>query len=72
MSLSANQERTEMEKKKLAWKVEGSTGEPKVVRGGPVDPTKLVVELAPMEIRTFFIDFSPLQTVSAAENHVAV
>ena len=58
MSLSANQERVEMEKKRLVWKVEGSSGEtPKVVRGGPVDPKKLVVELAPMEIRTFVIDF---------------
>ncbi|KAK7360609.1 hypothetical protein VNO77_02616 [Canavalia gladiata] len=72
MSLSANQERTEMEKKKLVWKVEGSTEEPKVVRGGPVDPSKLVVELAPMEIRTFFIDFDSLQTVPEAENHVAM
>ncbi|WVZ05250.1 hypothetical protein V8G54_018596 [Vigna mungo] len=71
MSLSANQERAEMEKRKLNWKVEGSTEEPKVVRGGPVDPINLVVELAPMEIRTFFIDFNPLQTVSEAENHMA-
>jgi len=71
MSLSANQERAEMEKRKLNWKVEGSTEEPKVVRGGPVDPINLVVELAPMEIRTFFIDFNPLQTVSGAENHMA-
>ncbi|XP_022741323.1 probable alpha-mannosidase At5g13980 [Durio zibethinus] len=58
VSLSANQEREEMEKKRLVWKVEGSSGEnPKVVRGGPLDPKKLVVELAPMEIRTFFIEF---------------
>lgn len=72
MSLSANQERAEMEKKKLVWKVEGSTTEePKVVKGGPVDPTELVVELAPMEIRTFFIDFNPLQ-IPAAETHVAM
>ncbi|KAK3039159.1 hypothetical protein RJ639_028905 [Escallonia herrerae] len=56
MSLSANQERAEMEKRRLVWKVERSS-EPKVVRGGRVDPTKLVVELAPMEIRTFVIDF---------------
>ncbi|KAL2939655.1 hypothetical protein RDABS01_033813 [Bienertia sinuspersici] len=27
-------------------------------KGGPVDPTKLVVELSPMEIRTFVIEFS--------------
>ncbi|XP_065631801.1 probable alpha-mannosidase At5g13980 [Quercus suber] len=59
-NLSANQERTEMEKKRLVWKVEGSSREEnKVVRGGPVDPAKLVVELAPMEIRTFVIDFNP-------------
>ncbi|XVF57696.1 hypothetical protein PTKIN_Ptkin07bG0002700 [Pterospermum kingtungense] len=58
MSLSANQERAEMEKKRLVWDVEGSSIEnPKVVRGGPVDPKELVVELAPMEIRTFIIDF---------------
>ena len=62
LNLSANQERTDMEKKRLEWKVEGSTGEePKVVRGGPVDPAKLVVELAPMEIRTFHVDFDHLQ-----------
>uniref|UniRef100_A0A5B7CBJ8 Alpha-mannosidase n=1 Tax=Davidia involucrata TaxID=16924 RepID=A0A5B7CBJ8_DAVIN len=57
MSLSANQERAEMEKKRLVWRVEGSSKEPKVVRGGTVDPKKLIVELAPMEIRTFIIDF---------------
>ncbi|XVE67608.1 hypothetical protein DITRI_Ditri09bG0001600 [Diplodiscus trichospermus] len=62
MSLSANQERGEMEKKRLAWKIEGSTEEePKVVRGKPLDPAKLVVELAPMEIRTFLIDVDYLQ-----------
>ncbi|KAK7311284.1 hypothetical protein RJT34_09318 [Clitoria ternatea] len=72
MSLSANQERAEMEKKKLVWKVESFTEEPKVVRGGPVDPTKLVVELAPMEIRTFFIDIDPLQTVPEREHNVAM
>ncbi|XP_021762462.1 alpha-mannosidase At3g26720-like isoform X2 [Chenopodium quinoa] len=56
-SLSANQERAEMEKKRLAWKVENSSGkETKVSRGGPVDPVELVVELAPMEIRTFLVD----------------
>ncbi|KAK9271505.1 hypothetical protein L1049_001864 [Liquidambar formosana] len=65
MSLSANQERAEMEKKRLVWKVEGSPEEAKVVRGGPVDPAKLVVELAPMEIRTFFIDFDYLQLFSS-------
>ncbi|KAL5860797.1 hypothetical protein ACOSQ4_002093 [Xanthoceras sorbifolium] len=58
MNLSANQERAAMEKKRLAWKVEGTKEEEtEVVRGGPVDPVKLVVELAPMEIRTFVIEF---------------
>lgn len=55
MSLSANQEREEMEKKRLVWKVEGSKGKQGTARGGPVDPIKMVVELAPMEIRTFLI-----------------
>lgn len=61
MNLSANQERAEMETKRLAWKIEGSSDEAKVARGGPVDPMKLVVELAPMEIRTFLIDFDYLK-----------
>lgn len=60
MSLSANQERAEMLKKRLEWKVEGSNDnvEPTVLRGRPIDPSELVVELAPMEIRTFNIDFN--------------
>ncbi|KAJ4728881.1 Alpha-mannosidase [Melia azedarach] len=58
MNLSANQERAEMEKKRLVWKVEGSSEtEPTVVRGRPVDPKTLVVELSPMEIRTLVIEF---------------
>ena len=57
MNLSANQERAEMEKKRLKWKVEGSQNAETVVRGGPVDPSNLVVELGPMEIRTFIISF---------------
>lgn len=58
-NLSANQDRKEMEKKRLVWKVEGSSREEqKFARGGPVDPAKLLVELAPMEIRTFVIEFS--------------
>ncbi|XP_030461860.1 alpha-mannosidase At3g26720-like [Syzygium oleosum] len=61
MNLSANQERAEMEKRRLIWKVEGSTDEPEVKRGGPVDPEKLVIELAPMEIRTFLLDFDYLR-----------
>ncbi|KAI6677384.1 hypothetical protein NL676_038180 [Syzygium grande] len=61
MNLSANQERAEMEKRRLIWKVEGSIDEPEVKRGGPVDPEKLVIELAPMEIRTFLLDFDYLR-----------
>ena len=60
MSLSANQEREEMEKKRLVWKVEGDDNQNqnrKAVRGARVDPKKLEVELAPMEIRTFVIEF---------------
>ncbi|KAF2322962.1 hypothetical protein GH714_032461 [Hevea brasiliensis] len=57
MSLSANQQRTEMEKKRLVWKAEGLERREAVARGGPVDPAELVVELSPMEIRTFVIDF---------------
>ncbi|GAB4847368.1 hypothetical protein Ancab_026426 [Ancistrocladus abbreviatus] len=57
-SLSANQERAEMEKKRLVWKVEGASGgRSQVTRGGPINPAELVVELAPMEIRTILIDF---------------
>lgn len=61
MNLSGNQERAEMEKKRLVWKVEGSTAETKILRGGPIDPKTLVVELAPMEIRTFFINVNNLK-----------
>lgn len=53
-SLSANQDKSGI--KKIRWKVEGgSGGEVSPVRGGPVDPSALVVELAPMEIRTFIL-----------------
>ncbi|KAI4387891.1 hypothetical protein MLD38_000281 [Melastoma candidum] len=58
MSLSANQERSEMEKKRLVWQVEGEKGEDgKALRGGPIDPNNLVVNIAPMEIRTFVVQF---------------
>nr|XP_043614554.1 alpha-mannosidase At3g26720-like isoform X2 [Erigeron canadensis] len=60
MNLSGNQEREEMENKRLNWKVKDSS-EAKIVRGGTVDPDKLVVELGPMEIRTFFIDLNYLR-----------
>lgn len=65
MNLSANQERAEMEKKRLAWKVEGATKKATSARGGPVDPKKLVVELVPMEIRTFFVDLDYLKMASS-------
>ncbi|KAB1201796.1 Lysosomal alpha-mannosidase [Morella rubra] len=56
MSLSANQEKSEM--KRMTWKVEGDSGkEPTPVRGGPVKSSTLVVELGPMEIRTFLLKF---------------
>ncbi|CAM8896888.1 unnamed protein product [Rhodiola kirilowii] len=58
--LSANQERSTMEKNKLSWKVEGPAEKTKVVRGGPINPDELIVELYPMEIRTFLIDFDPI------------
>lgn len=57
VNLSANQERAVMEKKRLKWKAEGSPGAESVARGGPVDPSELVVELGPMEIRTFLLNF---------------
>lgn len=57
MNLSANQERSEMEKKRLEWRVEGGSEEGRALRGGAVDPTKLEVELAPSEIRTFEVEF---------------
>ncbi|KAH9627166.1 hypothetical protein KSS87_018406 [Heliosperma pusillum] len=56
MNLSANQERAEMERRRLAWRVEGSSDkETQVSRGGPVNPVDLLVELGPMEIRTFLL-----------------
>ncbi|PKA64363.1 lysosomal alpha-mannosidase [Apostasia shenzhenica] len=56
-NLSANQERSEMERKKLKWKVEGAPSSYEVVRGRPVNPSELLVELGPMEIRTFLLEF---------------
>nr|KYP55020.1 Lysosomal alpha-mannosidase [Cajanus cajan] len=55
-SLSANQEKSEI--KKMTWKVEGDKGkEPQAVRGGPTNNPNFVVELGPMEIRTFLLKF---------------
>ncbi|KAK9678088.1 hypothetical protein RND81_11G187100 [Saponaria officinalis] len=66
MNLSANQERAEMENKRLSWRVEGSSDKKtEVSRGGPVDPVDLVVELGPMEIRTFLVDLEYIQLFSA-------
>ncbi|XP_057854517.2 alpha-mannosidase [Cryptomeria japonica] len=56
MNLSANQEKSEM--KKLNWTVIGdNTTEVGSVRGGPVDDRDMIVELGPMEIRTFILQF---------------
>ncbi|XP_015951770.2 alpha-mannosidase [Arachis duranensis] len=57
MSLSANQEKSEI--KKMNWNVEGEINgkEPKPLRGRPVNTFNFVVELGPMEIRTFLLKF---------------
>ncbi|GAU34202.1 hypothetical protein TSUD_209840 [Trifolium subterraneum] len=56
VSLSANQEKSEI--KKMTWKVEGDKGqEQRAVRGGSVSTLDFVVELGPMEIRTFLLKF---------------
>ncbi|EEF31544.1 lysosomal alpha-mannosidase, putative [Ricinus communis] len=56
MSLSANQYKSGM--KKMTWKVEGDNRDQiSPLRGGPVDSSSLVVELGPMEIRTFLLKF---------------
>ncbi|KAL6571380.1 hypothetical protein OROHE_003023 [Orobanche hederae] len=55
-SLSANQDKSEM--KRMTWQVEGTShNEPAMSRGAPVDASSLVVELSPMEIRTFVLNF---------------
>uniref|UniRef100_A0A0A9CRF8 Alpha-mannosidase n=1 Tax=Arundo donax TaxID=35708 RepID=A0A0A9CRF8_ARUDO len=55
-NLSANQKISEV--KKLNWKVDGDTESgPAPLKGGPVDSQALVVELGPMEIRTFLLKF---------------
>ncbi|THG07644.1 hypothetical protein TEA_024216 [Camellia sinensis var. sinensis] len=56
VSLSTNQDKSQM--KKMTWKVEGDNGgAPRAIRGGPVNISDLVVELGPMEIRTFLLTF---------------
>lgn len=58
MSLVATQEKAKM-KEKMKWKVEGEeSGQSHTKKGGPLDSSALVVELAPMEIRTFLLHFS--------------
>ncbi|XP_024975832.1 alpha-mannosidase [Cynara cardunculus var. scolymus] len=53
-SLSANQDKSVI--KRMPWKVEGGSGsESAPIRGGRLDPSALVVELGPMEIRTFIL-----------------
>ncbi|XP_025796134.1 probable alpha-mannosidase At5g66150 [Panicum hallii] len=55
-NLSANQKKSDM--KKLNWKVVGDTDSGLTpLKGGPVDSQALVVELGPMEIRTFLLKF---------------
>lgn len=55
-NLSANQKKSEM--KKLNWRVMGNNkSDPIPLKGGPVDSQALVVELGPMEIRTFLLKF---------------
>ncbi|GMN29058.1 hypothetical protein TIFTF001_002270 [Ficus carica] len=52
-----NQEKSKM--KARSWKVEGDKGkvEPTPVKGSPLNKSTLVVELGPMEIRTFLLNF---------------
>ncbi|GAV72796.1 Glyco_hydro_38 domain-containing protein/Glyco_hydro_38C domain-containing protein/Alpha-mann_mid domain-containing protein [Cephalotus follicularis] len=57
MSLSSNQVKSQI--KKMMWNVEGDKGNvtSAACRGGPVHYSTLVVELGPMEIRTFLLKF---------------
>ncbi|KAF5192814.1 Alpha-mannosidase [Thalictrum thalictroides] len=55
-SLSSNQDKSKM--RKMSWKVEGDNeGYSAPLRGGSVDKYDLIVELGPMEIRTFLLKF---------------
>ncbi|XP_066316837.1 alpha-mannosidase-like [Miscanthus floridulus] len=55
-NLSANQKKSKM--KKLNWRViKNSKSDPIPLKGGPIDSQTLVVELGPMEIRTFLLKF---------------
>lgn len=56
MSLSANQEKSEM--RRMKWRVEGDAAKEHIpIRGRPISGSSLVVELGPMEIRTFLLKF---------------
>ncbi|KAK3157330.1 hypothetical protein QOZ80_2AG0119610 [Eleusine coracana subsp. coracana] len=56
MNLSANQKKSEM--KTLNWRVVGEIESgPAPTKGSPVDSQTLVVDLGPMEIRTFLLKF---------------
>ncbi|KAL6908177.1 hypothetical protein ACP4OV_002347 [Aristida adscensionis] len=55
-NLSANQKRSDMKKKN--WRVVGDTENGHApMKGGPIDSQTLIVELGPMEIRTFLLQF---------------
>ncbi|KAG8388779.1 hypothetical protein BUALT_Bualt02G0160700 [Buddleja alternifolia] len=56
-SLSANQGTSEAKKRRMSWAVKGESGSEAdaPIRGGPVDMSTLIVELGPMEIRTFIL-----------------
>ncbi|CAA2983802.1 alpha-mannosidase [Olea europaea subsp. europaea] len=55
-SLSTNQDKSSMNR--TTWKIEGETStETNPIRGGPIDMSTLIVELGPMEIRTFLLRF---------------
>lgn len=41
----------------MNWRVEGDSRSPAPVKGGPVNNETLIVELGPMEIRTFLLRF---------------
>jgi alpha-mannosidase len=53
VTLSANQEKSEV--KKLEWNIEASEASPKMLRGRPLRDDETIVEIAPMEIRTFLL-----------------
>lgn len=61
LTLTANQKRTKL-RKPLKWRVEGEEYDSprddlKAVRGRPFDPRTMLVELFPLEVRTFAVYF---------------